>query len=477
MERRDCKYYDDRAGCVNLEDITSSENNANILQKLRDGDPNWVTLFIDDELEEENDFVAGDGDDCGWLGYFIGRSLLLQELHIWHFPQETAQIDLFVEGLNRNQSIDKLAFCADNGDIMFEKMTPFFRNNHNLHHLELQCDIGHELERILTSLTPMLDYMSLKTFCLEGRAVGDENSLTDEDGIVVDMIKALSKQTQLKVLHLKSCNIGRNGCEALGSLLNSRVSNLKDLSLSENSIDDEGLESLVLGVTGCSNLTKLRLVENRQISTRGLVSLSTLFQSKYIGLEHVSLSGIRIDDDGAKALADGLVGNKSLKALHFSSASVTSSGWSSFSRLLCDTSSVNNTYLSNHKLEQLESFWNASTPPEIVQYLRINRRREHVAIYKILMSHSDFNMEPLFRWKLKFLPLIVAWFDERDDTLDFMYLAELYDSFEVDKVSARMGSRKLSAVYQFIRGMPLLVVDCYRDEKIGTKKRKLDQRD
>jgi len=82
VERRGCKYYDDRAGCVsvNLEDITSSENNENILRKLRDGEPNWdKQIFITNEfIHDDKDFVVGDGDDCGWLGYFIGRSLLLQ---------------------------------------------------------------------------------------------------------------------------------------------------------------------------------------------------------------------------------------------------------------------------------------------------------------------------------------------------------------------------------------------------------------
>jgi hypothetical protein len=253
---------------------------------------------------------------------------------------------------------------------------------------------------------------------------------------------------------------------------------LKDLDLWGNEIDDEGLEYLVAGMTGCSNLTELRLVENRQISTRGLISLSTLFQSTCIGLERVDLSEMRIDDEGAKALADGLVGNISLKFLHFCDDSVTSSGWSAFSRLLCDTSSINNTFSSNHTIKEIGSFWEDVGPPDILEYLEINRRREHAAIYKILMNHSAFDMQPLFRWKLKFVPLVVNWFDARVETIDFMYLAELTNSFRVDKVSGRIGSQKLSAVYQFIRGMPLLVVDCYRGDKmIGTKKRKFDRRD
>ena len=64
---------------------------------------------------------------------------------------------------------------------------------------------------------------------------------------------------------------------------------------------------------------------------------------------------MNIGDEGAEALADGLMGNTTLKHLVLTpnSAGITNTGWAAFSRLLCDTSSINNTFRSNHTLEHI----------------------------------------------------------------------------------------------------------------------------
>ena len=51
-----------------------------------------------------------------------------------------------------------------------------------------------------------------------------------------------------------------------------------------------------------------------------------------------------IGDDGAEALTDALVGNKSLVSLYFDNNTITSAGWSAFLRLLGDPSSITNIY-------------------------------------------------------------------------------------------------------------------------------------
>ncbi|KAK1732236.1 hypothetical protein QTG54_017061 [Skeletonema marinoi] len=74
MDVQDCKYYEARAKDVNLEDITSSEQNAAILARLRDNDPTFTAISIEDGPQVESNFVAREGDCMGWLGYFVGRS-------------------------------------------------------------------------------------------------------------------------------------------------------------------------------------------------------------------------------------------------------------------------------------------------------------------------------------------------------------------------------------------------------------------
>ena len=76
-------YYAQLAQTVNLEDITSSPENTIILQKLRDNDSAFDYLQItgdDDFVFGENDFWIEEGDDLGWLGYFVGNNTTLRDL-------------------------------------------------------------------------------------------------------------------------------------------------------------------------------------------------------------------------------------------------------------------------------------------------------------------------------------------------------------------------------------------------------------
>jgi hypothetical protein len=242
---------------------------------------------------------------------------------------------------------------------------------------------------------------------------------------------------------------------------------LKFLSVDYNVIDDEGLQALVMGMRNCRNLERLNLSGNDLITAAGLRSLSTLFQSETCSLQTLFLSDMNIGDDGAVALADGLVGNKSLNHLHFDPdvAGITEVGWSAFSKLLCDKSSINSTYTSNHTLEIVgdddDEFRGTTTPPDVEKYLRWNERLPQVAICKILLSHADLEMEPFFQWKLKFLPLVVTWFERASSLPEG--LRRMLNALE---------SRKLSVIFKFVRGMPMLVLDRYKSQKASRKRSK-----
>jgi Ran GTPase-activating protein (RanGAP) involved in mRNA processing and transport len=387
---------------VNLDDITSNEDNAEILEKLRDDDATlkWIT-FISDR-GGDFDFVIREGDDLGWLGYFLGKSKQLKEICISDLPEKREQIDELIDGLTRNQSIEKLQFWCHKP---LKELGPSaaFRNKPKLHEFELQIkDIfGSEDARILSS---MLSFMSLTSFRVEGQ----EEDLMDVDA---EIISALSEHSQLKGLSLDNVNVGRTSCQALGTMLKSGASNLERLDLKYCNINDEGLKLIAAGIDSSSFLRRLFLMGN-EISDAGMRSLSTALESTncidYLdlscnsisdkgvqalatslansNLSKLSLSGIegsitslglrsfrcllrseccllktlelgdiRINDEVAIALADGLVGNHSLKKLSISLKSITRVGRSAFARLLCDTSSINKTYLSNHTLEHIGS--------------------------------------------------------------------------------------------------------------------------
>lgn len=593
MDRRDANYYEAHAQTINLEEITSDEYNAAILQGLRDNDLSFTTLEIKTDCDDasDDDFFIDEEDDLGWLGYFVGNSDKLESLWI-HASPETIGVNRFgdfIEGLNRNQSIETLNIWTDLGSASFRQFGDFFRNNNNLRELifggmDTINSIGVESARGIAFMLSQPEQSNLRKICFEqsdfseevlteivtaisthsqleelnlgennlGRkgsvALGEAlkacnnprlqnlilwNNSIDDEGlralvagmrnchsltdlrlydntlITVDGFRSLSTLfqsdcCQLKYLDLDSMNMGDDGARVIAaglvnlrsleklylgnnsigddgmSALASGLANLhllKDLRLGHNSIGDLGLQALVEGLVNCVNLKDLHLSGNRMIAASGLGSLSTLIQSEGCSLSSIWLPGIPFGDDGAAALAAALKGNKSMKDLYFNpeSAKVTSVGWSAFSRLLCDTSSVNTTYLTNHHINEIGRWDNGSAASGVKQLLALSKNpAEHVAIHKILKSHSDFDIEPFFEWKLKLLPLLVSWFDRvRNLVDDHKWIS--------DESMEEIQSRQLSVMYNFVRGMPLVAIDGYRSRNNNTavlapsRKRKIEQ--
>jgi Ran GTPase-activating protein (RanGAP) involved in mRNA processing and transport len=631
MEEHDHDYYEARAQTINLKSITSDEYNAEILRMLRDDDTDLSTLFIEDSPEDECDFVVREGDDMGWLGFFVGRCKVLKSLYIHHMPESTDRIASFIRGFIYNRSIQGLHINTDIGEEDFRRMGHFFRNNKTLNELEIKfVEIGVESARGIAFMLGQCEHDSLKKIRFEEVIIGDEsmakiatalrahrqleelsfeenlgmgekscvalgrtlegccnpnlnelmlsNSDIDDEGVKalvagmrnccklshLDMqgnhlitetgLRALSTLFQsdrcyLEWLDLSHMNIGDDGARALVSglaglqsldtlrlsynsigddglcalaagiaslrslkklhldgnsaigdegsqaivaglakcfnletlrlsecslfglrslgSLSQRTSALRELCLCNSSIDDEGLKLLVEGTANHFNIAKLDLSRNEFITSAGLKSLSSLFQCKCCHLEILALRGINFSDKMASALADGLKGNASVRHLYFDATGVTALGWAVFARLVCDTSSISHTYLSNYTLQEVGNYFSYSAPEDMRRKLDLNREgRKYATICKILKSHREFDIEPMFKWKLKLLPLVVAWFSE----------ARLYRGYVKESV-VTFQCRELNAAYKFVHGMPLLTIDGYRSQnRTGnqSKKRKLD---
>jgi len=278
---------------------------------------------------------------------------------------------------------------------------------------------------------------------------------------------------------------------------------LQHLELVGSSIGDEELQTLSTGITTyfSGHLRVLNLSSNPSITADGLRSLSSLLRSENCSLEELRLDNhnLGMSDEKASALADVLVGNTSLETLVIND--LTSSGWRTFEKLLCDTSSINSTYHSNHTMIRILCSGEVPRPNlhryNVKRYLEMNKHQDHVAITKILMHHPVFNMKPFFHWKLKVLPVVLAWFekamsllrleemgDADEYKLKFGYLVrEWLSECDTSKLESAdhfsqavdiLLSRILSTVYQFVRAMPLLVVDgyCSQDLTRGSRKRK-----
>jgi len=323
------------------------------------------------------------------------------------------------------------------------------RDNRRLDQLELRnVDLG--IERAHT--------FALGSTSITKLHFGDNN--LGDDGFA-SIAAALSKQTQLERLSLRDNSLGATSCKALEPMV-SIFPRLSYLDLSYNIIDDTGLEALVGGLSKSNSVEKLYLSGNRLITVEGLRSFSTLFRSENCSLKSLTLEEMNIGDDEAEVLANGLTGNKSLRGIYFSTNTITARGWSVFSRLLCDTSSISNTYLSNHTLDFIGDHrqwsewdinryikWNKGPQRHnlLPWYDRDRRIVPKPQISKILFCHRDLDLEPFFRYKLKFLPVVFGWLQRAEPFLDYQ--------------DPGIECRKLAAMYKFMRVMPQLVADGY----------------
>ena len=322
---------------------------------------------------------------------------------------------------------------------MFHMLDLFFKNtDNNLSEIEVEeCELGAEGSRLLSSM--LRASKSLQTAILSNNGVGDDQ--------LVDIIASLSMHPQLEYLVLTYMSIGRSECSALATLLSNTTKQLQTLDLDGNNIDDEGIEALTHAISG-SNLQVLDLSRNQTITIRGWERLSTLLETPYSNLERLSLQYNNIGDEGALIFTNALKGNCKLKVLSLHGNGVTTEGWIPFSRLLCDTSSVNSTFLSNHTLGDFGTHGVGDVPTGVLSFRILNSSSEdkgQIAMTKILQHHSHFNMEPFFEWEFKVLPLMIAWLEKaRARTSNF---------------EEKIKRTKLSITYDFVREFPMLYIE------------------
>jgi len=407
------------------------------------------------------------GNDITVVGFralsalFRSKKCCLQLLDVSYMSIDADEMTALADGLANLQSLKSLDLSHNGiGDEGLQALSASLANSNELEALCLSCN-GSFSAIGLRSLAHALPAASnLKELHLGSNSINDEG--------LKALAVGLKNHNTLEGLDLSSNAISSEGLQALTA---AKTTSLRWLNLESNAIDDEAVKVLVEGMENLCNIEALTLSRNR-VTASGLSVLAGTFHRESCSLKEVDVDGMYIGDGEAEVLAEGLRGNTSLTKLICDQTNVTALGWAAFSRLLCDTSSVNNTYLSNHTLEVIGCRYGSlyGIPSSIQRYLKLNKQNQYDApICKILVSHSTLDMTPFFQWRLKLLPLVVAWFERARSCLG--YVEESMTSFE---------TRELSSVYQFIGGLPLLVVDGLYNQKTlyaHSKKRKFDQRD
>jgi len=439
------------ADTIKIEDITSCEQKQNILKQIKENDEDFTQIWIcnPDNVVDERDYDFDSAEELAWLGYYLGLNTSLEELYIRYSPPAScsAGIEVFRRGLGNNKSIRTLSLGGEFsfGGSLLPMLDTFLENNKNLDNIEVEDlrEFGAEDARQL-SLALGGYNKALKAFRLS------ESDL--QDGQLVDIITALSMHPQLMELRLSNMEMGRNECAALSTLLRWSTTKLITLNLHGNNINDEEVEVLVDAVTNVNTLQELNLAWNQTITIKGWKTVATLLEMSDTKLEILRIHCNMIGDEGALVFANALVSNSTLKTLDLDGNGITSEGWAPFSKLLCDTSTVNKTFMSNHTLRSIAGRQNGFSV-EIINYLALNRNddKQKVAITKILQNHS-FDMQPFFEWEFSVLPIMIRWFTKAADC--------------TTEYEEKIKKMRLSVVYDFIREFPMLYVEARTQEEI-----------
>ena len=249
--------------------------------------------------------------------------------------------------------------------------------------------------------------------------------------------------------------------------------NLKSINLGSNNITDEQLLPMIDAIKGeCYSLLEKLCLHENMIGNAGCHALATLLEDTNCNLQHLYLDYNRIDNEGATAIANSLANNTKLKRLDLRINPFDPSAVGIFCTVLCNTSSVNDTYRSNHTImDLLLSDEQQGQHANLSSLLGLNNgtNKSHVAIKKILKYHPNIDMGPLFEWDadgeqtLKALPFVIDWFGRAEEAV----------AGDQDREDYHVEEKKLSAIFQFAKAMPLFFAQpSYIDE--GSKKRKRD---
>ena len=253
--------------------------------------------------------------------------------------------------------------------------------------------------------------------------------------------------------------------------------NLVEVKMTSCRLDRDQLVHLVGPASsyGLRRLTALDLDGNDVGSTGGCDVVAGLLRDPACALRVLRLGRNGVDGVGASILAASLADNVNLEELHLGGNPGIASavGLGAFSRLLCDVSTVNATYLSNHTLSVL-----GVMPPFAPEFrcleesLRLNgttssssdlatttpgnssggRRRSDAGKRKVLRYHPTLDVGPLLEYDLKLLPHVVDWFD---GAAAARTATGGGDGGGGDDDEYDVALRKQTALFQFVRDLPM----------------------
>ena len=310
---------------------------------------------------------------------------------------------------------------------------------------------------------------SIREVNLRGDIMLNNNTIIG--GVLHEVLKVYEENSHLTTISIRFCNLENGGDNAVAATLRN-CTNLNHIDLSYCVITDEQLLPVVEAVRGHRSLEVLDLTNNI-IGNVGCEALTTLLEDPNCHICTLVLQENQINMIGVTTIVNSLSKNSRLRYLDLGGNPATENQIdfrtvNTLIRVLCNKSNINDTYNSNHTLELLE-LRHSNVEIDLLLDLNKDTNKQRVAIKKILKHHRHIDMEPLFDWEadedeqnLKALPYAIDWFDRAEEAV------------ADDDKNYNVKEKKLSAILQFTKAMPLLFVSASHVKKDEHKKRKRD---
>lgn len=253
--------------------------------------------------------------------------------------------------------------------------------------------------------------------------------MNDDEALAVG--HAMATNTTLKVLELDSNN--SVSLVSWGHILVclQPSSSLEKLSVNQCNISDEILDILVHALVNNSTLKSLSIRTNYSISANAWRSFSVCLRNNS-ALEEVDMKNNNFNNGSVTALVSALQYDSVLHSLLMINTvehGITRRSWQVLLNTLCNKSSIDALYTSNHTLYDIGWLGDEDelhVPEELVSFLELNKNDDkgEVARQKIIQYHflnGDSNIIEFVDMEMKVSPQALAWVGRNNSGHSLLY--------------------------------------------------------
>ena len=401
----------------------------------------------------------------------------LQEFYLACNHTTNEQAGIIIDAINGHcNKLKKLEWGSDNGEGLFEGSNGFLA-----------------LTNLVSNPSSALEMLD---FSQDDHYIDLDDSMAGEIDGTLAFATAIANNSTLKAVNFGGCDnfFTTSEWQIVSSIL--RHNSIEELCFREQLIGVEGMIGITQGLTNNTSLKKLNLTECGGVTSDGWIQLSDAIENNpAIPLEGLQISASIMTSEVTTSIASILIGNESLKELtlggrwdmrdevlfdlsnalagndtlttlslgHVNGVVESrikddqSVGLKVLSRVLCNSSSIDATFQSNHTLAHVslrvhdDNYRSAVLPTQLADMLRLNGNdnKFEVSRQKILRCHFDgYDTQEFVDMDLEVLPHVLAWscgLDQRGASLLFRIIQtfpSLFDSNSRTSKAAVVTKRK-----------------------------------